>query len=133
MGKLVCHQKGNLFIQCKSCGYSWNTAVVMHQEVDDTCPNCGTHTQHHAVITVEGTKPTDSVDIPEFMDDPQGFVTLTDAEYAAITEQNARLIKSHYKIGFNTGLSLGLSIGLLILVLVLSFLFAPMHMLMNVH
>lgn len=129
MGKLICHQKGNLFIKCKSCGYSWNTPVVMHQEVDDTCPNCGTHTQHHAVITVEGTKPTDSVDIPEFMDKPTNFITLSDEEYNAIINRNTLAIRKHYKLGFTSGLSLGLSIGFLILGIILFFLFAPMTIL----
>ena len=130
MVKLICHQKGNLFIKCKNCSYSWNTAVVAGQEVDDTCPNCGTHTQrdaiitrravitHHAAITVEGTKPTDSVDIPEFMSKSVETVTMprTQLDY---------IIADNYELGKQKGLSIGISIGLVIMGIVLFFLSAP--------
>lgn len=141
MVKLICHQKGNLFIKCKNCSYSWNTAVVAGQEVDDTCPNCGTYAQrdalitrhaiitHHDAIPVEGTKPTDSVDIPEFMAKPKEYTTLETYEYHSI-------VREHYKggrrvginLGFKSGLIWGLLIGLIILGIVLAILFVPINM-----
>lgn len=128
MSKVVCHQAGNLFIKCKGCGYSWNTAVVIGQEVDDTCPNCGTHTQRIVEVRTMG-QAVNTVDIPEFMDKPTNFITLSDEEYNAMINRNALLIKKHYRLGFTSGLSLGLSIGFLILGIVLFFLFAPMTVL----
>ena len=130
MGKLICHQKGNLFIKCKNCSYSWNTAVIMHQEVDDTCPNCGTDIQHHAVVIVEGSKPTDSIDIPEFMSKPKEVVTIPRTQLDYIIADNYELgLKAGFKKGKQKGLSIGISIGLIILGVALFLLFAPFFML----
>ena len=117
--KVICHQGGNLFTKCTKCEYAWNTPVVMHQEVEVVCPNCGNTDGGHLEVV---HKTMGHVNIPEFMSKPKQVVTYDIEDLQA-------LVKLHYELGKQKGLSIGISIGLVILGVVLFLLFAPFSML----
>ena len=127
MNKIICHQSGALFIKCTKCEYSWNVPVVMHQEVEPVCPNCGNNDGKHLEAV---HKTTGHVDIPEFMAKPKEVVTIPRTQLDYIIADNYELgLKAGFKKGKQKGLSIGISIGLVIMGIVLFFLFAPFSML----